>query len=91
MMEKMTLTRWQAAYRACPAVFGVYVRCGGEETLNSLYDSEEAANLERDWLNSRSKNGYYGKAFVRRHHVANLELARDRFRSPTTHTKQSVT
>ena len=79
MMEKMTLTQWQAAYRACPAVFGVYVRCGGEETLNSLYDSEEAANLERDWLNSRSKGGYYGRAFVRRHHVANLELARDRF------------
>lgn len=61
---KRNIWELQREYQACPAVYGVWVRCAGEETLSDLYESQEAANLHRDYYNAHNRNGYLGKATV---------------------------
>jgi hypothetical protein len=72
----------QREYNALPAVYGVWVRCAGEETLNELYESKEAADLSRDYYNTHNQKGYLGKAtVVRKHRVATMAIAQKRFAS----------
>jgi hypothetical protein len=40
-VAKKGIWELQREYLACPKVFGVWVRCAGEETLEDLYDSRE--------------------------------------------------
>lgn len=72
---------WQAKSRALPRIYAVWVRCDGEESLDGLYDSKEAAELHRDWYNNLpgNKGRYYGTARVVSTCVLTLELAQERF------------
>ncbi len=69
----------QREYQACPAVYGVWVQCAGEETLSDLYESQEAANLHRDYYNAHNRNGYLGKATVRTQRISTMAIAQKRF------------
>ena len=70
----------QAAIRACPKVYAVYVRCDGEISLEALYDSKEAAEIHRDNYNKNNRAGYYGKASVSMHSVQTLAIAQERLK-----------
>ena len=78
-LDAQRISNWQRRLRECPVVWLVMVRCDGEESLDGAYQSEEAANLAKDWFNSRNKGGYYGKARVTKYHMESLELAQERF------------
>lgn len=63
----------QRKTRECPKVWGVYVRFEGEQSLEAVYDSKEAAELHRDWYNRKPR--YAGKASVGGLPLKTLEIA----------------
>lgn len=87
-----SIAEWQAKVRAQPMLYCVYVRCDGEESIDAIYDSVEAALLHVRWHNGRpgNKNYYYGKAGYSSERLMTLELARERF-DPLTETERSPT
>lgn len=70
----------QKAYLACPKIYGVWVRCSGEESLLDLYESQEAAEFVRAHYNKNNRGGYLGKATVRGHHISTMAIAQERFK-----------
>lgn len=64
----------QRKTRECPKVWMVYVRCDGEDSVEALYESKEAADMHCEWYNRKPR--YYGKARVVSSAIRTLEIAR---------------
>src|SRR5690348_6822233 len=75
-MSPAEIQAWQRDMRACPKVYAVVIRCAGEISVSSLYDTEEAAEIEKEWHNKRSP--YFGRAHIEIYNVMTAELAQRR-------------
>lgn len=76
----MNIAEWQRKVRACPKVWAVATLYEGEYTIESVYDTREAAQVHVEYFNSRKPR--YGRASVTSFNIQNEELARERFEVP---------
>jgi hypothetical protein len=70
------ILEWQRALRNAERVFCVHIRCGGETSLHGIYQTQAAAESERDWYNANNESGWLGKASISAHPLVTEEMLR---------------
>jgi len=71
------IKEWQQKTEKRPVVWAVFSLYEGEESLRDIYESEQSALIHVHWANSRKPK--FGKTYVRKYPLMNLELVEDRF------------
>jgi hypothetical protein len=79
-MNNAQIFAYQQARDACPKVWAATTWFQGEFSVDGYYDTEEAAQMHVDWLNSRKPR--VGKAAVAAYPVVTKAVAALRFTPP---------
>jgi hypothetical protein len=81
------ILQFQQTLMDCNEVFAIVIRCDGEESIESLWETMRAAEMCRDEHNNikGNANGYYGRASIRTMRVKTEKMAVDLYtKEPAT-------